>query len=492
MRSNTGRDLLIIVTGLLLAIVMSMSRSNCCGTALALAATGADLLPSLVGVGEFAGQLDAMVPGFLDRPGIPGAAVGLIHNGEVAWTRSYGLADKENDVPVTLDTVFQVASISEPVAAWRVMRLVEQGRIDLLTSVEGGLTHCQLPPSGFNHAAATIRRLLSHTAGLSLHGYPGFEPDRPLPTFEEPPPGATAGAGDVRVVLPPGSEYMYSGGGYTLLQLTTEEVTGEPLADSMQREILAPLGRDNSSFEGNPDLQPVTATPYGVGGQPLPNYRHIARAASGLYTTVISLARFVVAGTTGPDGEPPVRVDLAPATLDKMFSPAAATDGRQGLGHRTERLASGTLMVLHGGASKGWKAHIAALPERGAGIVILTNSDLGDDLTADVLCLYSRWATGEVPLICQVVPKERNYALTVAGLLAVGLVACVGRVGEGIRSGRRQLDCTWRRGRFCSLALLDTALWWLLWYTDTASVLLEVWRDSATRLLMPATFDWVT
>ncbi len=149
-------------------------------------------------------------------------------------------------------------------------------------------------------------------------------------------------------------------------------------------------------------------------------------------------------------------------------------------------------MVLHGGASKGWKAQIAALPERGAGIVILTNRDLGDDLTADVLCLWSGWASGEVPLICQVVPKERNYALTVAGLLAVGLVACAGRVGAEIRSGRRQLDCTWRRGLFCSLALLDTALWWLLWYADTVSVVLEVWRDSTPRLLMPATFDWVT
>jgi CubicO group peptidase (beta-lactamase class C family) len=170
MRSNVGRDLLIIVTGSLLAIVMSMSRSNCCGTGPALAATGAGLLPPLVGVREFAGQLDAMVPGLLERLGIPGAVVGLIHNGGVAWTRSYGLADEENDVPVTLDTVFQVVSISKPVAAWRVMRLVEQGRIDLDTPVEGYLTHWHLPPSDFNHAGVTIRCLLSHAAGLSLHG----------------------------------------------------------------------------------------------------------------------------------------------------------------------------------------------------------------------------------------------------------------------------------------------------------------------------------
>lgn len=112
MRSNTGRNLLITVSGLLLAIVMSMSGSNRCDPAPALDTTGAGLLPSLVAVREFAGQLDAMVPGLLQRFGIPGAAVGVIHNGEVAWTRSYGLADKENNAPVTLDTVFQVASIS--------------------------------------------------------------------------------------------------------------------------------------------------------------------------------------------------------------------------------------------------------------------------------------------------------------------------------------------------------------------------------------------
>lgn len=292
----------------------------------------------------------------------------------------------------------------------------------------------------------TIRRLLSRTADLSLHGYPGFEPGRPLPTLEESLSGATAGAGDVRVVLPPGSEYMYSGGGYTLLQLITEEVTGEPFASFMQREILAPLGMDNSSFEWNPGLEPMTAISFGVGGRPLPNYRHIARAASGLCTTVINLAQLVAAGTKGPGGSPPGRGVLAPATLDKMFSPAAATDGRQGLGYRTERLLGETRMILHGGASKGRRAQIAALPERGAGIVILTNSDLGDDLTADVICLWSRWATGEVPLICQVVPKERNCALAVAGLLAVGLVACAGRLGAETMSGRRRMDCTWRRG----------------------------------------------
>ena len=129
--------------------------------------------------------------------------------------------------PVDGDTVFQAASISKTLTAWGVMRLVEQGALELDAPVGRYLTRWQLPPSPYNHDGVTIRRLLSHTAGLSLHGYPGIAPEQPLPTLEESLSGGHPGAEDVRVVSEPGTTYAYSGGGYTLLQLVVEEVTGE-------------------------------------------------------------------------------------------------------------------------------------------------------------------------------------------------------------------------------------------------------------------------
>lgn len=442
---------------------------------------------------EFTEQLDTMIPRLLRQYEVPGAAVALIHNGEVVWTQGYGLADKANGIPVTPDTVFQVASISKSVSAWGVMRLVEAGRLNLDAPVEQYLTRWHLPPSESNHDGVTIRRLLSHTAGLSLHGPPGFDPDHPLPTLEEWLSGATGGASDVRVVLQPGSEFSYSGGGYTLLQLVIEEVSGEPFASFMQREVLAPLGMAHSGFEWTPDLQSATATAYGVYGRPLPNYLFTAKAAAGLYTTASSLARFVATGMMpGLHGEPPGRGVLAPVTLERMFFPAAGTNGRYGLGYRTERLPNGTRIVSHSGANRGWKAQFAALPKKGEGIVILTNSDMGGDLTADVTCVWSAWAAGDTGQVCQVVQTQRNRALVVAGVLGLGLVVYGGWVATEMRAGRRRLGWTWRRVLFFALALLDAALWWVLWYTDAVSVVSESWKTSAPRMLMPATFDWVT
>jgi CubicO group peptidase (beta-lactamase class C family) len=96
------------------------------------------------------------------------------------WARGYGVADTASAAPVTEDTVFQATSISKPVTAWGVMKLVETGKLDLEASVEQYLTRWHLPPSQFDHRGVTIRRILSHTAGLSLHDYPGLSPDQPL------------------------------------------------------------------------------------------------------------------------------------------------------------------------------------------------------------------------------------------------------------------------------------------------------------------------
>jgi len=430
--------------------------------------------PENVSVAEFTAQLDALIPRLLQKHGVVGASIALVHDGELVWAQGYGLADKANGIPVTPDTVFQAASISKSVSAWGVMRLVEEGKLDLDAPVEGYLTRWHLPPSEFDHQGVTIRRLLSHSAGLSLHGYPGFEPDQPLPSLEESLSGMTAGAGNVRVVQEPGS-FAYSGGGYTLLQLVVEEVTGEAFAAYMQREVLEPLGMAHSRFGWAEDFQATAATAYDIRGHLLPRYRFTAQAAAGLYTTAPDLARFVAAGLPGPQGEPAGRGVLAPETLAEVFSPAVETSGlfrlldaeAYGLGYSVETLPNGTRIVSHGGSNRGWRAQFAALPQQGEGIVVLTNSDRGSEVITDLLCTWAAWVGEGLPRRCRAFQALRNAMLALAGILAVGLVVRVWRLAAQIRSGRRRPGWRsaqtpiWRRVLDIVMPLLIIALWWV-------------------------------
>ncbi len=347
-----------------------------------------------------ADRVEQMMPQWLADSRVPGAAVALVVDGEVAWAQGYGLADRDRNVPVTADTVFQVASISKSVTAWGVMRLVERGILDLDAPVEEYLTRWHLPPSDYDASGVTIRRLLSHTAGLSVHGYPGYPPDQPLPSLEDSLSGHNRGAGAVRIAMDPGAQWGYSGGGYTLLQLVVEEVTGEAFSAYMQREVLDPLGMAHSSFEWRADLRPETAVAYSESGSALPNFLFTEQAAAGLYTTAPDLALFVAAAMPGPDGEPAGRGVLSPDTLTLMLTPAVQLSDQGdawGLGYILLALTDGSVRIGHGGSNAGWQAYSAAVPAWGEGIVVLTNSDNGADLIEAVVSAVLEIINGGTP-----------------------------------------------------------------------------------------------
>lgn len=133
---------------------------------------------------DLARAVDEAAKRALASSAVPGLAVALVHDGRVAWAADYGLADRKTRALVTAETRFQAASPAKPVTAWGVLRLVEQERIGLDEPVVGRLRRWRLPPSPFDPDGVTVRRLLSHTAGLSVHGYAGQTPDRPLPPIE--------------------------------------------------------------------------------------------------------------------------------------------------------------------------------------------------------------------------------------------------------------------------------------------------------------------
>jgi CubicO group peptidase (beta-lactamase class C family) len=321
----------------------------------------------------------------------PGLAVALVRHGQLAWVKGFGLADPVARKPVTAVTRFQAASLSKPVTAWGVLRLVEQGRIGLDEPVIGHLRRWRPPPSPFDTQGITVRRLLSHTAGLSVHGYTGQTPEEPLPSIAASLSGEAGGSFPVELLEAPGRRWLYSGGGYSVLQLLVEELTGRPFAAFMRTQVLAPLGMTASSFRWRRTA--ATARPHDRRGARCPDFTFAEQAAAGLVTTAPDLARFVAAALPGPRGEPPGRGVLRPAAVRLALSAAPATDGRWGLGYGLGLLSGGDLLAYHEGANHGWRAGLALLPDRRAGIVVLANGDAGGDAIDAVV---QRWvAPGE-------------------------------------------------------------------------------------------------
>jgi len=358
-------------------------------------------------------ELVTKIPDLLKKCKCPGANIGIISGGSLVSEKSFGYANTQDKIPLGPHHHFQLASISKSITSWGIMKLVEQGKLDLDAPIEEYLTRWHLSKNYeisilkkycpgitnaehvINHNDVTVRRLLSHTAGLRLSGYDGFDLKiQKLPSIEESLSGKTQGLeGDVRVIFPPGDKFSYSGGGYTLLQLLVEEVTGQKFADFMEEEILIPLGMKDSSFLWRSDIQLSTASAYNAIGELLPNFQFTALAAAGCYSTVKDLATFVMASMIGPKGEKPGRGILKPETLSLMHSKVIAieNDGNKeisiGLGHFLTDL-DGLHVVHHAGGNQGWKNLMSMTPSRSTGLIVLTNGDGGESI---ILTLMSKW-----------------------------------------------------------------------------------------------------
>jgi CubicO group peptidase (beta-lactamase class C family) len=336
---------------------------------------------------ELSGVLSALLPPLQKAYSVPGTAVGVIRNGKVVLERGFGSADKEADRPVGVGTAFNIGSISKTVASWGVMALVEEGEIDLDAPVSNYLSRWQLPESEYDHDKVTMRRLLSHTAGLSVHGYRGFSPDVLLPTVEESLSGARNGAGAVHVAHEPGSKWQYSGGGYTLAQLIVEEVTGRPFAEYMETKVLEPLGMKSSSYVWDDEIDRIAATPYDDAGDPIPGPRFTAMAAASLQTTLGDFLQFVLASMGGENQV------LKPATVESMQQAVLPADD-YGIGYDIEEHA-GLVMVGHGGSNDGWMARFKVVPATGDGIVVMTNGSNGGLILDAVFCEWWGSVAGE-------------------------------------------------------------------------------------------------
>lgn len=311
--------------------------------------------------------------------GVPGASVAVIVDGRIAWAKGYGVRDVATGSPVTTGTLFQAASISKPVSVMGVLRLVEAGVLELDAPVDRFLTSWSVPGNGFDEPV-TLRRLASHTAGTTVHGFPGYARSAEHPTTA----GVLRGDGNtdpVVVDLEPGSAYRYSGGGTTILQLVVEDVTGRAFEDYMAEAVLEPIGMTRSTF-----AQPLpedrwddAATAYRASGAEVEEKWHVypEKAAAGLWTTPTDLARLAIEVQRSLTGES--NWVLSRAMTVRMLTPVR--DG-YGLGFGTEDSPTGRFG--HGGANEGYRASLTAFRD-GRGIAVMTNSDAGGPLAQEIM-----------------------------------------------------------------------------------------------------------
>ena len=340
--------------------------------------------------------------------------------------------------PVGRETLFQVASLSKWVTAWGVMTLVESGKVDLDAPVSRYLTRWQLPPSEFDNDGATVRRLLSHTAGLTDGlGFAGYPPGVELPSLEEDlnhPDASPGHSGVIRVGTKPGSRWQYSGGGYLILQLLIEEVTGESYEGYMQRALFRPLGMERSTFTVDAST-PDVATFYDAQGKQAIHYRFRAKAAASLYTNVTDMTRFVQAHFAGSAGEPVGRGVLKPETLQLMRRPQATMFGADvwGLGVMLfAPVGGGDFIIGHDGNNDpAINTAVRLNPQTGDGIVVL---ETGDSTLASTLAgEWVFWQTGKLDFLMLAMRARDIVALIGAGSAAIVLAGLF----LGWRVGRR-------------------------------------------------------
>lgn len=349
---------------------------------------------------------------------VPGASVAVIEEGKILWARGWGETEAGNGTPVDTETMFQAASISKPVAAAGALLLVEQGLLSYDSDVNESLRSWQLPENEYTITEkVTLRRLLSHSAGTNVHGFPGYSHRDSVPTITELLDGAgPANTDSVRVETEPGSQWKYSGGGTSVVQLMMSDVTDLPFDDVMKQQVLEPAGMKHSTFSQplTDSLKSNAASGHFADGSPIDGKYHTypEQAAAGLWTTPTDLARFAIEIQSAYSGEE--GMILSPELAQDMLTLEA---GNWGLGFTIEQKSDGDFWFSHGGSNAGFRAYFTMLGKRGNGVIIMSNGERGGELNMEILRAVSAEydLPGFRPVIRESIEMDKELLETFAG-----------------------------------------------------------------------------
>ena len=321
---------------------------------------------------------------------VPGVSLAFMDKGKIRWAKGYGYADVESQRKVNKETLFQAASISKPVAAMAALELVEEGLIDLDRDVNDYLKGWQVENNEYTvEQKVTLRRILSHSAGLTVHGFGGYAKTDTIPEIMDILNGeGAANSGRIFPDVLPGTMYRYSGGGYTVMQKMLCDITGKNFPDLMEEMVLSKAGMTSSTYR-----QPLPgerigeeAHGYRQDGTEVEGGWHIypEMAAAGLWTTPTDLLKFASEIYHSYHGDQ--EGILTPEMTRQMLTPQLESHGLgPGLSGNEAYRAFG-----HGGSNEGFKCTLFVFLSAGQGVAIMTNGDQGGQLCTEVLRSFSR------------------------------------------------------------------------------------------------------
>lgn len=315
----------------------------------------------------------------------PGVSVCVIKNGDIAEAAGFGVTTP-GGAPIEAETMFAGASISKPLTAVLALQLVDQGRVDLDRPVNEYLRSWQVPENGFTREVpVTLRHLLNHRAGTTVHGFGAYPHDRRPPTLLDILNGTDPSpTGRVEVDKLPGKSVRYSGGGTQIVQLLLEEMTGTDFATLAEEKIFAPLAMQRTTFrQPLPEaFRPHAAFGHHADGRVVDGHFTFTPqlAAGGVYTTAPDYARFMIECRNAWLGRE--NILLGQAVARQMMESQGG--GQFGLGWEIFGAGSATRFA-HGGSNEGYQCNTTCNLEQGWGGVVLTNSLTGLILYYEVL-----------------------------------------------------------------------------------------------------------
>ena len=348
-------------------------------TALFVALTGVSVLSAVTPVqrpedtaacadARFAPALDS-IRSTMRENNTPSAAIAVAVQGRVVCEAAFGWADISKQIAATPSTMYSLASISKPFTATALMRLVEQKKVDLRRPANAYLGEGKLRAFEGTEQAATVERLLTHTAGLPLHYQFFYQGGPAVPAMD------TAIGRYGVIVYPPGERFVYSNFGFGVLERIIERAAGGTYDDAMRRLLLEPLGlkatvvSDGAGLDGS-----RAALRYANDQQPIAPYTFDHVGASGVWSSARDLIRFGMfhLGHDTARATPPLSRATRVA-MQQSVAPADAPGRARGLGWGIVESVDGTRQVSHTGSMPGVSTILTLYPEHDVAIVALTN-----------------------------------------------------------------------------------------------------------------------
>ncbi|HWZ34893.1 MAG TPA: serine hydrolase, partial [Mucilaginibacter sp.] len=304
-------------------------------------------------------------------------SVAVINNYKLEWAKAYGYADDSLKKRATTHTLFQAGSVSKSLNAVGVLKMVQGEKIDLYTDINNYLSSWKFPYDSLSkNRKITVANLLSHTAGLNLHGFWGYEKDKPIPSIVQVLNGEKpANSSAVISMFEPGLRYEYSGGGVTISQLILMDVTHQAYDNYMYNSVLKPMGMTASSYTQPPvDTRGLLATGYDARGNEIKGKYHIypEQAAAGLWTNPTDLAKYIIETQLSLQGKSNKVLNQQMTKL--MLTPYI--DKSAALGVFIDEL-SGEKYFQHAGSDVGFLTKYYGSMDGGNGVVVMVNSDNG-------------------------------------------------------------------------------------------------------------------